>query len=221
MPRFISMKNFRDNAVMGKCIAETGQMIAKTPTGYAGEAVGQIVGHVTHVETKQGTNADGSPSTSFAAYGEFEAVVYSTGQVIESGCVYLPKYYAVEMQKALGTGATQSGNLLFGVEISMVPTGAMIPYSWDVKNVTGVARSRPLHDLKRLMAQRGVLRLPAPVALPDENPVGVTYDPAPVASLPAPDPVAADGEVDQFEEAVAIAENTNAGSRRLGKRHAA
>src|ERR1700729_250059 len=129
MPRFISMKNFRNAKVMGKCIAETGAIIAQSPTGYAGDPVGQIIGHVTAVEIKEGTNPDGSPSTSYAAYGEFEAIVYETGQILESGCVYLPKYYAVEMQKALGSGATQNGNLLFGVEISMVPTGAMIPYS--------------------------------------------------------------------------------------------
>jgi hypothetical protein len=165
MPKFISMKTFR-NAEAIKA--------AKAADPNVNFPLGQIIGHVTAVTEKNGALPDGSPKVSLVAHGEFECIVYATGQVIESGAIFLPNYYAVELQKALGSGADQNGNLLFGVEVSIVSVAGPIPYAWEIKNITGMARSRPLEALKRAMSKAGILRLPAPIA--HAEPVAVLTD---------------------------------------------
>jgi hypothetical protein len=164
MPKFISMKTFR-NAEAIKA--------AKAADPNVNFPLGQIIGHVTAVTEKNGVLPDGSPKVSLVAHGEFECIVYATGQVIESGAIFLPNYYAVELQKALGSGADQNGNLLFGVEVSIVSVEGTIPYAWEIKNITGMARSRPLEALKRAMAKAGILRLPAPIA-PAQEPAALS-----------------------------------------------
>jgi hypothetical protein len=181
MPRFISMKSFRDVDLIKSCVSENKTI-----------AVGQIIGHVTAVKEKIGTTPDGSQKVSWVALGEFEAIVYKTGEVISSGAIYLPNYYALELQAAIGTGATQDGNVLFGVEVSVAPTGKTIPYAWEVQNITGMARSKPLEQLKRFLSQKGLLRLPAPVTL-EQAAIA-----APVPSLAS---LEVEGEGDEHGEA--------------------
>lgn len=149
MARFLSMKDFADKKAIAKCVAESVEV-----------EMGQIIGHVTHVTTKEGTLPNGDPKLSFAAHGEFEAVNTNTGELMSSGTIYLPDYYAKELAHAL---EATSGNVLFGVRLSVRPTGKTIPYSWNVTNVTGIARSAPLEGLKRLMHRQGVLKVAPPM----------------------------------------------------------
>jgi hypothetical protein len=186
------MKSFRDADVIKSCITENKTI-----------PVGQIIGHVTAVKEKIGTTPDGSQKISWVALGEFEAVVYKTGEVITSGAIYLPNYYALELQAAIGTGATQDGNVLFGVEVSVAPTGKMIPYAWEVQNITGMARSKPLEQLKRFLSQKGLLRLPAPV----------TLDQAAIAApVPSQASLEVEGEADEIGEADGDVEGTEVAS---------
>lgn len=150
MARFLSMKDFADKASARKCEDEKVEV-----------KMGQIIGHVTHVTKKDGILPDGTPKVSLAAHGEFEAINYRTGELLQSGCIYLPDYYAQELQHALD--AADGGALLFGVELSIRPTGKAIPFSWNVTNVTGRARSNPLEGLKRLMASAGTLKVSPPM----------------------------------------------------------
>lgn len=143
MSRFLSMKDFRDQTAIKKCIAESVEV-----------KMGQIVGHVTSVTAKDTVMKDGSSKVSYAAHGAFEAVNYHTGEAMEAGVIYLPDYFAKELQEAL---KAHKGNILFGVELTVRPTGQTIPYSWNLRNITGLARSNPLEGLKRLMQKTGAL----------------------------------------------------------------
>jgi hypothetical protein len=195
MPRFISMASFRSTAAIAEAI--------KNGVDGAAVPVGQIIGHVVKVEPKTNDLPDGSTKVSWAAYGEFEGVSYKNGEVMQSGCVFLPDYYAQELKEAMGTGATSGGNLLFGVEIFIRATGKAIPYAYEVKNATTKMRSDPLQRLKADMARAGVLRLPyTPAEAVTMIEAGRTIEhdadvdqPASLHASVPPGPGVADGEV--------------------------
>ena len=146
MARFISMATFRSPELISECIVHNKPV-----------KVGQIIGHVGKVNEKISTNPDGSQKVSLQALGEFEAVIYKTGRVLSSGAIYLPPYYAEELKAALESTVNQDGNVLFAVEISMVPTGKTIPYQWECTNLAGITRSKPLDNLKRYLSNKGML----------------------------------------------------------------
>lgn len=204
MARFLSMKDFADKKAIAKCVAESVEV-----------EMGQIIGHVTHVTTKEGTLPNGDPKVSYAAHGEFEAVNTNTGELLNSGTIYLPDYYARELAHAL---EATSGNVLFGVRLSVRPTGKTIPYSWNVTNVTGIARSAPLEGLKRLMHRQGVLKVAPPMDPEEAKQImqavnelsgGVAATGAPVRTIEAeqPYPQAQIGQDSPTEETVDYGDN--------------
>jgi hypothetical protein len=155
MPRYLSTKHFYSDAALAKML-ETERPVA----------LGQIVGHVNDVQERKMVGKDGEPMfdangkerTSLICYGTFEGVNYETGEVKESAAIYLPPYYAKEIQSAFNS--QKNGQILFGVEISIEASGRAIPYQYELRNITGIARSAPLEALKRAMGKAGVLRLP-------------------------------------------------------------
>lgn len=124
--------------------------------------VGQVIGEVYEV-LESVFEHNGQPTTKLYAVGDFEAVVYATGEVIASPQADLPAYYLESVRGALKRNAGAS--LLFGAEIVLTATGKTIPYAYEVRNLVPREASSPLNRLKAAIAKTGKLRLPPPVAL--------------------------------------------------------
>jgi hypothetical protein len=135
-----------------------------------GLAVGQIVGEIFDVKEKSGTLPSGEVKMSLLAIGSFEAIVYETGEVMESTAAYLPGYYLDTVKSMLDRGANA---IAFAVEIVLVPTGKSIPLAYEVKNLIRRRPDNVINKLKAEMAASKVLRLPPPTetAAPDPDEV--------------------------------------------------
>ena len=125
-------------------------------------ALGQIIGAIFEIEERTFTTSDGEQTTQLMALGEFEAVKYSTGEVMETGAASLPRYYLEGIKAALGKGAAE--NAQFAVEIVLVPTGKQVPTAYEVRNLLPRAIDSPINRLKAQLQKHNRLRLPPPTA---------------------------------------------------------
>lgn len=126
-------------------------------------AVGQIVGQIFAVSERKFTLQDGSASTALMAVGDFEGVVYETGEVITSGSAYLPRYYLETVDAILKANVNAAPVVDFALEIVIVPTGKNIPIAYEVRNLISRRPENRLNQIKLELARHGRLRLPAPV----------------------------------------------------------
>lgn len=189
MPRFISMKDFRDkesNVEAQRLYNEA----EKNGTAVKAVPLGQILGHVSECAVKTGTLPNGDTKDSCVAYGKFRAVIYKTGEVIESTTAYLPGYFAEDLMRTLNSKSNNGADILFGVEIVMKGTGKSIPVTYEVIDQVGLSRSKPLDALAKAMAAKGVLRMPPP---PEFEALAAPEPEAPIIKADAPDN---DGEPD-------------------------
>lgn len=165
LKRSIQMKMFGTKA--DKARVQLAFEDPKSPTYQDAAAssltTGQIIGQMFAVKERDGTLPDGSSKTSLLAVGEFEAVVYATGEVSNAMAAYLPAYYLEVAQAAFEKGAQ---SLELAVEIVLVPTGKSIAVAYEVRNLIRRAPESALNRIKRELAAAGRLRLPAPVAAP-------------------------------------------------------
>ena len=168
MPRFISMKNFASKKAQALCIT-SGQEVP----------LARVLGVVYEVETKVSKLPDGTTRDSVIAHGEFEGVNLETGEVTSAMSIYLPKYFA----EAIARGLKSVKSLTFAVEISVRPTGASIPFAYEVKNLIARDTAHPMEALKRAMlAQKVDLKgIPGPVDAPALIPAAIADAGASVA----------------------------------------
>ena len=148
MARFIASKDFMTPKAKAACIAENKTVV-----------LGQVVGVVYGVTPKTITRPDGEAMTSLQATGEFEGIVYESGEVIESNVMYLPGYFAQLLSDQIAR-TKEGGAVQFAVEMLVVPTGKTIPFAYEVRNL--LPPSNLLNNLKAGLAKRGLLKLPAP-----------------------------------------------------------
>ncbi len=127
-----------------------------------GKALGQIIGVVFDVQEKEGTLPDGSKKMSLLAIGDFEAVNYATGEVVNSGAAYLPGYFADTLKGY--QKATSGQPVELAVEIILTPTGKPIPTAYEVRPLIKRPADSPLNRIKESLQAAGRLRLPPPVA---------------------------------------------------------
>lgn len=126
--------------------------------------LGQIIGSA--YKAKEETQEDpdgGNARTSIRILGDFEAMNAFTGEIVESGNLFLPKYFAEQVGAAL---EANKGSVEFGINIWMEPNpkadrGGVI-YRYAVENLLGRKAGSPLEMVKRAMAKAGTLALPAP-----------------------------------------------------------
>jgi hypothetical protein len=126
-------------------------------------AVGQLVGLITKVKEQTFEQKSGEINTALQALGEFEAVVFESGEVIESGVAYLPGYYLESVQALLEDPTIHSVEV--AVEIHLVATGKSIPVAYEVANLVKRRPESPLNRMKAEIAAAGRLRLPPPTEL--------------------------------------------------------
>ena len=107
--RALQMKYFRDTDVIRRVIA-----------GQVTVAAGQIIGRAFVVKKKEGRLPDGTSNISLLTLGDFEAVAYKSGEVMQSSGVYLPRYFAETLEAALEK--TPLG-IDIAIEIVVEPTG--------------------------------------------------------------------------------------------------
>jgi hypothetical protein len=165
MRRAIQMKMFTNKTQQ----AEVALAKEKTPDDLASwnVPVGQIVGRVYEVNTRT-FEVNGEPQERIYAVGEFEAVNYATGEVMESTIADLPAYYLEGIRGALARN--DGAAVLLGVEIILAATGKSIPYAYEVKNIVPREADSPLNRLKAAIAAKGKLRLPPPQAMKPIDP---------------------------------------------------
>lgn len=125
--------------------------------------LGQIIGTIYTVKEKIG-EVNGDVTRSLLAIGEFEAVIYATGEVMESASAYLPNYFLEAIKATLDAGGASYG-ITFAVEVVMVPTGKSIPFAYEVRNLAQKVAESPLQAMKRQLQAAGALKVSAPVAL--------------------------------------------------------
>lgn len=134
------------------------------------EPIGQIVGEIFSVKRQTREMKDGSTAEFVSAIGDFEAVVYETGEVFTSTSAYLPTYFleTVEEFQKLGAKAMD-----VALEIVLVPTGKSIPISYEVRPLIARQPQSGVNRMKAALQAAGRLheKLPPPApltALPGE-----------------------------------------------------
>jgi hypothetical protein len=184
MKRSIQMKMFASDVQK----AEVALAYQKTPEDLSSWQVpiGQIIGRVYEVNTRV-FEVNGEPQERIYAVGEFEAVNYASGEVMESTTADLPSYYLEGIRGALARN--NGAAVLLGVEIVLVATGKAIPYAYEVRNLIPREADNPLNRIKSLIAGKGKLRLPPPVQADPIDPP----DAAPAALEAPADPAGGDG----------------------------
>lgn len=193
MPRFISMKNFATKKIQLTCQTENRPI-----------PVGRVLGVVHEIETKTGALPTGEVKESKIAHGEFQSVNLDTGEVLEAMSIYLPKYFAEAIERHMRVAKVQT--VPFAIEIDCRPTGATIPFAYEVRNLLKKPVDHPLEQMKRALLASGesLKGLPAPVQnvpqLSYTNAVPAIEAPADTADVPPPaDPADADPG-DEFAE---------------------
>lgn len=146
------------------------KLFADNPSGKYTETLGQIVGQIFSVEERNGTLPDGTPKASLVAIGEFEAVIYATGEIMESYIAYLPDYFLRACKGALESGIK---SVPFALEIVLTPTGKSIPTAYEVRNLIRKSPTSVLNQMKAELAAAGRLRLSPPTAAPPLAQLGV------------------------------------------------
>lgn len=155
--RSIQMRMFKSKTNILKCV--TDQIIVP---------LGQIAGVIYDVVEKPGTLPNGEAKTSLLALGDFQAINYETGEVLEAKAAYLPGYFAEALRSIFIKSGARVAEI--GIEICAEPTGLdektnlpkSIPFAYGVKNLIARRAADPLEQLKRRMVAAGMLRLPAP-----------------------------------------------------------
>lgn len=132
------------------------------------EAIGQIVGEIITVKTRSLELKDGSVSILMQAIGDFEAMVYETGEVFTSGVANLPKYFleTIAELERLGLAAQAWKGMDVALEIVLVPTGANIPISYEVRPLIARRPDSAVNRMKLALQAANRLRLPAPAPAP-------------------------------------------------------
>ena len=187
MKRSIQMGHFRSDTAIA-AVLQTKQPVT----------LGQVVGTVYDVKQRENV-INGQVARSYQAIGEFEAIVYASGEVLESGSAYLPNYFLETVKASIDSGAASHG-VTFAIEVLMVPntqTGGM-SYAYEVRNLAQRNAESPLQAMKRQLQASGTLRLTPPLPLlsgssepaftfevPSATQIG--DDAAPDASSDAPD----------------------------------
>lgn len=121
--------------------------------------IGQVVGIAYSTQIKTNTFADGKVSTSLLLLGQFEAINFKTGEVMQSGAAYLPNYFAEQIKAQMDSTA---GGVSFAVEIVIEPNpkaDAGITFQYAVSNLLPPAANDPLQELKRKAMAGGRLKL--------------------------------------------------------------
>ena len=138
--------------------------------------LGQIVGVIFDVKKKIGTLPDGTQKESRLAIGDFEAMVYKTGEVYNSTAAYLPDYFLETVESILEK--SNEGAVMCAIELVLVPTGKSIPVAYEVKNLAVRRPENPINILKAELANAGRLRLPPPPAAVPQLPGEMRMVPA-------------------------------------------
>lgn len=125
---------------------------------------GQIIGTIFKVEERVSELPNGETNTSLAAIGEFEAIVFETGEVVEAPTAYLPGYYLEGVKAALERDSTIK-SVLIGANVVMVATGKSIPIAYELINLVPREPDSPMNRLKAAIAKAGKLRLAPPVEM--------------------------------------------------------
>ena len=157
LKRAIQMKMFATDIQKSKVALALAE---KKPRAEWDLTVGQLVGLITKVKTQEFENKDGTISSTLQALGEFEAIVYESGEVVESGMAYLPGYYLESVQALLEDPHIH--NVEVAVEIHLVATGKSIPVAYEVANLVKRRPDSPLNRMKAELQAAGRLRLPPP-----------------------------------------------------------
>src|ERR1700749_4057781 len=144
LKRSIQMKMFADKTLH----AEMALAQSKLPTGQfvPSKSLGQIIGVIYAVKEKTGVLPNGDEKTSLLAIGDFEAMVYDTGEVMSSTSAYLPGYFAEAAQALLER--TPDG-LEFAIEVILSPTGKSIPTAYEVRPLLKRAVDSPINRIKQ------------------------------------------------------------------------
>jgi hypothetical protein len=127
-------------------------------------SLGQIVGIAYSTMEKVSTLADGSGKSSTLLLGQFEAVNFKTGEVMQSGAAYLPQYFADQIKAQIDAA---KGGVSFAIEIVLEPNpreNAGIKFQYAVSNLLPPSPNDPLQELKRRAMGSGRLRLTATAA---------------------------------------------------------
>lgn len=118
--------------------------------------IGRIVGQVTATAKKNNALPDGSFKESTSCSGTFESESYLTGEIVTTGVVYFPQFYAEAVALELAKEGVQA--LEVDIDIGLEATGRSIPYAWTVK---AYIEGEQMDVIKRIKSARG---LPADAA---------------------------------------------------------
>jgi hypothetical protein len=124
------------------------------------EPLGQIVGEIFTVKIREYEAKNGDQVKERVAIGDFEGVVYGSGEVFTSTSAYLPDYFLETVEEFQALGAK---SMDVALEIILVPTGKNIPISYEVRPLVARAPQSAVNRMKAALQAQGRLKLPPPV----------------------------------------------------------
>ena len=158
----IAMKFFRGGDSQDDILAKLYVLKSEGKENYL--KLGQLLGEGIDFQDRENVmkEKDGTEKLqkSVCIVGSFEAVCFATGEVQEAAGAYLPAFFADMVKGMVKSGERPS----FAIEIGAELTGRSIPWSWVVTNLAPPSQDSAIQKLKRQLAARGELRLPAPVS---------------------------------------------------------
>lgn len=133
------------------------------------EVIGQIVGEIFAIKKRSVEPKGGDPYEEIKALGDFECVVYATGEVFASSSAYLPRYFLETVAELIEVADKAGGfkGMDVALEIVLVPTGKSIPISYEVRPLIARRPESAVNRMKAALQAAGRLHaaLPPPVAL--------------------------------------------------------
>lgn len=215
MNMFASKKDHEEVATKnGETFRDTEEgkkLFADNPTGKFTKTLGQVLGLIYSVELREGQLRDGTPTQSLIAIGEFEAAVYSTGEVMESYTAYLPRYFLETCKAALEGGNVKQ--IPLAIEIVLTPTGKAIPTAYEIRNLMRKRPESVMNQIKQELAGMNRLRVSGPVEAPPLAQLGIED----AAGLPAPEEDPADPDHNPEAPAEGEAKGGKGGKRQAAE----
>jgi hypothetical protein len=187
------------------------KLFADAPGGKFTKTVGQVIGQIFDVQEREGQLRDGTPTKSLLAIGEFEAAVYSTGEIMESYTAYLPKYFLETCKAALDSQQVKA--IPLAIEIVLTPTGKPIPTAYEIRNLMRKRPDSVMNQIKAELQGMSRLRVSGPVAAPAPAVLGIED----ASDLPAIE----NGDPDHVPEGEQPSPEADAKAPKGGKRQTA
>lgn len=144
--------------IVAKDLGNAKAVLAKEEGDKTPHILGTIIGIARRVQTKLAPNGDAHEQI----IGEFEAVNATTGEVYDSGVLYLPGGIHERLSSALKGESVEP--IEFAIELSTVRSTNAVGYEYRARSLMETKLADPLQLIREAVAAKKQAQLAAPKA---------------------------------------------------------